>query len=119
MSVYVCRYMYACICMHVYVCISVHMYVCMYVCICMRVCMYMCVCIHVYVCMHNIWGGIVRGEMSYPKREGELSGELFIGEVFGGELSGRELSYTLKILVNSHDAAIKWQAGQEFLPTHL
>ena len=33
----------------------------------------MCICIHVYVCMHNILGGIVRGEMSYPKREGELS----------------------------------------------
>jgi len=50
--------------------------------------MYMCVCIHVYVCMHNIWGGIVRGEMSYPKREGELSGELFIGEVFGEVFGG-------------------------------
>src|SRR6218665_3715630 len=74
--------MYACICMHVYVCM--YMYVCICVCICMHVCMYMCVCIHVYVCMHNIWGEL-SGELSYPKREGELSeGNCPRGEVSGG-----------------------------------
>src|SRR6218665_3209226 len=42
----------------------------MYACICI----YVCVCIHVYggLCMHNILGNCP-GEMSYPKREGELS----------------------------------------------
>src|SRR6218665_380859 len=66
--------------MYLYVCICVYMYVC----ICMRVCMYMCVCIHVYLCMHNIWGNCP-GEMSYPKREGELSGgNCPRGEVAGG-----------------------------------
>src|SRR6218665_375288 len=34
--------------------------------------LYVCICMSVYVCI--IYGGIVRGEMSYPKREGELSG---------------------------------------------
>src|SRR6218665_2362462 len=82
MLVYVCMYMYACICMHVYVCMYV--YVCSYV--CMYVCMYVyvCVCIHLYVCMHNILGELSGGEMSSPKREGELSG----GVIVRGELSG-------------------------------
>ena len=68
-----------------YVCICVYMYVCMYVCICMHICMYVyvCVCIHVYVCMHNIWGNCLGG-MSYPKREGELSGGKCPGELSGG-----------------------------------
>jgi len=74
-----------------YVCTCVYMYVCMYVCICMRVCMYayVCVCIHVYVCMHNIWRGIVRGEMSYPKREGIVRGNCPGGKCPGGIVKGR------------------------------
>ena len=97
MYMYVCLYMYICICMHVYVCMYMYLCICMYVYVCVYVCVYMyvqtlenvcmyvyvCVCIHVCVCMHNILGGIVRGEMSYPKREGELSG----GVIVRGELS--------------------------------
>src|SRR6218665_2276013 len=60
MYMYVCLYMYVGICMHVYVC----MYVCMYMCVYAYMYMYVCI----------IYGGIVRWEMSYPKREGELSG---------------------------------------------
>src|SRR6218665_1836051 len=73
---YLCAYMYACICMRVYLCVCmfVCMYVCMYICVYAYMYMYVCI-IHMYVG----WG-IVRGEMSYPKWEGELS---------GGELSGR------------------------------
>src|SRR6218665_3375814 len=67
-SVYVCMYMYACICM--YVC----MYVCVYV--------YVCVFIYVYVCMHNILGGIVRGNV-LPKTGGGIAR----GNCPGGELS--------------------------------
>src|SRR6218665_1208439 len=77
MYMYVCLYMYVYVCMYMCAYICMYMYVCMYVCICMCVYMYVCVCvfvcIHVYVCMHNILEGIARGEMSYPKREGELS----------------------------------------------
>src|SRR6218665_3457542 len=66
-------HMYACICMYVHVCIC--MCVCMCV-LCMHVCMYVYVCmhscIHVYVCIIHV--GKYPGEMSYPKREGELSG---------------------------------------------
>src|SRR6218665_420577 len=57
--------MYVCVCMYVYV----RMYV--YVCICMRVCMYVYnLCLFPNTCL----GGKCPGEMSYSKREGELSG---------------------------------------------
>jgi len=39
--------------------------------------MYVYVCVYAYMCMYvciTYWGGIVLGEMSYPKQEGELSG---------------------------------------------
>src|SRR6218665_3044948 len=65
-------YMYVCICMCVYVCVYVYMYV--YV----RVYAYMCM----YVCV-TYWGDC-SGEMSYPKREGELSG----GNCPGGNCPG-------------------------------
>src|SRR6218665_2283541 len=86
MYVYVCMYMYACIYMYVYVCM--YMYVCMYVCICMCVCMYVYVC----VCIHVYWGelsGELSGGMSFPKREGELSGgEIVRGDCPGGIVQG-------------------------------
>ena len=80
---YVCMYVYVCICMCVYVCV----YVCMYVCVCL------CVCMHVYVCMHNILGEL-SGGMSYPKREGELSG----GIVRGGNCPGGNCPTPVRVL---------------------
>src|SRR6218665_4138246 len=76
MSVYVCTYMYACIYMHVYVCMYMCVYVCVYVCAYLYACMYVCICVYAYMLMYVciIYGGIVPGEMSYQKREGELSG---------------------------------------------
>ena len=59
------------VCMLVYVCM--YMYVCMYVYVCMCVYAYM----YMYVCI--IYGElIVRVEMSYPKREGELFGGIVL-----------------------------------------
>ena len=74
MYMYVCLYVYVCIyvCMYIYVCIwmcmYVYMYMCLYVCVCVYAYMY-----NVYLCMQNILGEL-SGGMSYPKREGELSG---------------------------------------------
>src|SRR6218665_1355066 len=73
-------YMYACICMHV-LCMYVCMYMYIYICICMYVCVYvcgyvcMCMCVYAYMYMYVciIYWGNCPGEMSYPKREGELS----------------------------------------------
>src|SRR6218665_1448686 len=60
----------------------------MYVCICMCACMYMCVYAYMYMFVCIIyWGGIVRGEMSYPKREGNCPGGIVLGETVRGELS--------------------------------
>src|SRR6218665_1396608 len=59
--------MYVCICMYVCVCICV--YVCIYVCV---------YAYYVCVCMHNILGDCPREEISYPKREGELSGGIVL-----------------------------------------
>src|SRR6218665_90398 len=76
---YVCICMYVYVCMYMYACMYVFIYVCMYVCICM--CVYVCicayVCIHVCMCVHNILGSCPRGEMSYPKREGNCPGGIF------------------------------------------
>src|SRR6218665_2217797 len=84
-------YMYACICMYVYVCIC--MCVCMCVYVCVYVCMYMCVYAYMYMYVCIIYGGIVRGEMSYPKLEGNCRG----GNCpTPPNLNPRELSYTPK-----------------------
>src|SRR6218665_4154398 len=85
--------MYACICMYVYVC----MY--MYACICMYMYVCICICVYAYMCMYvciTYWGEL-SGGMSYPKREGELSGWVIVrGKLSGGELSRGEFSYTRK-----------------------
>src|SRR6218665_2082672 len=91
MHVYVCMYMYVCICMYVYVCL----YVCVCVYVCVYVCMYVCVCVcmHTCVCMYvciTYWGRNCPGEMSYPKREGELSGGVIVrGNCPAGIIQGR------------------------------
>src|SRR6218665_1565888 len=89
MSACICMYVY--VCMYMYVCVCMYMYVCMYVCICMCVCTCMCMCVYAYMCMYiciTYWGGIVRGEMSYPKQEGELSGGNCPGELSGRIVQG-------------------------------
>src|SRR6218665_1524006 len=94
MYMYVCLYMY--VCMYMYACICMHVYVCMYVYVCVYVCMYMYVCVYAYMCMYlciTYWGNCP-GEMSYPKREGELSGGNCPGRIVRGNCPEGELSYT-------------------------
>src|SRR6218665_978674 len=63
---------------HTYRYKSTHVCMSVYVCICMYVCVCVCICLCVYVCMYvrsfpNTYNICLRGEMSYSKREGELS----------------------------------------------
>src|SRR6218665_3290698 len=60
------------LCIHTY--IQIQKYTRMYVCICMYMYVHMCMRVCMYVCIYVRSPIHVLGEMSYSKREGELSG---------------------------------------------
>jgi len=109
--------MYACICMRVYLCVCmfVCMYVCMYICVYAYMYMYVCI-IHMYVG----WG-IVRGEMSYPKWEGNCPGVNCPGELSGGIVPHSSCSIDSFFILPIHAILIKFSRHQSsfLLPPSL